>query len=201
LDGKRQTAIKELVRGTYENPQVVSRYVDIGLWPSEEILILEYVPEGARLLDVGCGAGRASISLAEMGIDVVGIDLSQTMVTVARQQAHLAGVEVTFEAMDVTQLRFPDACFEVALFSYNGIELLPGRGGKMRAMEEICRVLQPGGIFIFCSHSLFALNQFALFRLATFLRFCAGRLLGIPIKEKELGEDGRAKKGIIKWQD
>ena len=188
MDGTRETAIKELVRGTYENPHVVSRYVDIGLWPAEEALVLEYVPEGARLLDVGCGAGRASIALAEMGIDVVGIDLSRTMVAVARQQADLVSVEAAFDIMDVTKLRFPNASFEVALFSYNGIELLPGREGKKRAMEEICRVLKPGGVFIFCSHSLFALNRFAMFRLTTFLRFCAGRIFGLPIKEKELGE-------------
>ena len=188
MNGARATAIKELVRGIYENPQVVSRYVDIGLWPSEETLILEYVPDGGRLLDVGCGAGRASIALAEMGVDVVGIDLSQTMITVARQQADLTGTTVAFEVMDVTGMRFANASFEAALFSYNGLELLPGREGKKSAMEEIGRILKPGGIFIFTTHSLFALNQFAVFRLTTFCRFCAGRLFGLPIKEKELGE-------------
>jgi hypothetical protein len=49
-------------------------------------------------------------------------------------------------------------------------------------------VLKPGGRFIFTTHSLFACNRFAVFRLLSFLRFCAGRFLGLPVREQELGE-------------
>jgi len=188
LSQRRQVAIKELVRSTYEDPRVVARYVDIGLWAAEESLVLEYFPDGSRVLDVGCGAGRTSIPLAEQGFEVVGIDLSQTMVTVARQQAELARVEIDFQAMDATNLQFPPASFDVVLFSYNGLELLPGSTGKIEALEEIGRVLRAEGIFVFTSHSPFALNQYAPYRLANFIRFLAGRLLRLPIKERELGE-------------
>ncbi|MEA3422279.1 MAG: methyltransferase domain-containing protein [Bacillota bacterium] len=34
-------------------------------------------PKGSRILDVGCGSGNYSIKLAELGYEVVGIDLSQ----------------------------------------------------------------------------------------------------------------------------
>ena len=188
MSERRQVVIRELVRGTYEDPRVVARYVDIGLWPAEEILVLEYFPDGSRVLDVGCGAGRTSIPLAEQGFEVVGIDLSQTMVTVARQQAELAGVEIDFQTMDATDLQFPPASFDVVLFSYNGVELLPGRTGKIRALEEFGRVLKEEGIFLFTSHSPFALNQYAPYRLANFVKFLTGRLLRLPIKERELGE-------------
>ena len=186
--GHRETAIRELVRTSYEDPSIVSRYVTVGLWPAEEILVLDYVPDNARVLDIGCGAGRTTIPLAEMGLDVVAIDLSEAMVRAAREQARLADVEIDFQVMDALDLELDDNGFDVALFSFNGIELLPGRAGKLQLFEQVRRVLKPAGRFIFCSHSLFALNVFALGRLKAFLKLCAGKLLGVPAREKELGE-------------
>jgi SAM-dependent methyltransferase len=123
-----------------------------------------------------------------MGLEVVGIDLSQAMVQAASQLAQAVQVAVQFQVMDAMELRFPEASFDVALYSYNGLELLPGKEGKRRAMQEVHRVLRRGGHFIFCTHSLFALNRFALLRLQSFLKLCAGRLLGLPVREQELGE-------------
>ena len=188
MSERREERIKELVRASYEDARTVARYTTIGLWLAEEFLVLEYVPDSARILDLGCGAGRASIALAELGFEVVGVDLSRAMVQQAREQARLAQVEVEFQVMDAMQLEFPDASFEVVLYSYNGIELVPGKAGKRKVMAEAWRVLKPGGCFIFSSHSPFALNRFVLLRLKGFLKFCAGRLIGAPVREQELGE-------------
>ena len=106
------------MRSTYENPDIVSRYTEVGLWPSEEILILEFVPDDARVLDLGCGAGRTTIPLAEMGLSVTGIDISQPMVDLARQQVELAGLDIDIQRMDAEQLDLADASFDVALYSY-----------------------------------------------------------------------------------
>ena len=184
----REEQIGALVRQTYEDPRIVCRYTEVGLWPGEESLILDFVPDGARLLDLGCGGGRAAIPLAEMGLQVAGIDVSGPMVELARQQAELAGVEVDFSQMDARQLRFPDCSFDAALCAYNGIELLPGREGKLKMIREVWRVLSPGGCFIFSAHSIFALNQFAPARFGNFLKFVMGRILRLPIRERELGE-------------
>ena len=136
---------------------------------------------------MGCGAGRTTIPIAEMGLNVVGIDISLPMVAAARQQAALIGVDAEFQVMDSMQLEFAAASFDVALYSYNGIELIPGREGKKKVMGEVWKVLKPGGYFIFSSHSLFALNRFAPFRLLSFLKICAGRFAGLPVKEREVG--------------
>lgn len=184
---ERAALIRELVRRSYESPRVVDRYTTVGLWPAEELLVLEHVPDQARVLDLGCGAGRCAIALAELGLQVAGVDLSQAMIQAAQCQAQLAQVEVDFQVMDAMALEFPAASFEAVLYAYNGIELLPGIGGKQRAIEEVWRVLKPGGSFIFSSHSLFALNYLAVHRFLAFFRFCLGRV-GWPVREQELGE-------------
>ena len=72
MDEERLAAIRELVRNTYSDSEVVARYATVGLWPAEENLVLEYFPDLAEVLDLGCGAGRTSIPLAEMGFGVAG---------------------------------------------------------------------------------------------------------------------------------
>jgi SAM-dependent methyltransferase len=189
-DGEgRLGTIARVVRQAYRSPSVVSRYVTIGLWPAEEILIADFVPDEARVLDLGCGAGRTSIALAELGLEVVGIDISEPMIEVARDQALRAGVQerTEFHVMDARQLDLPEDSFDVALFSYNGIELVPGREGKRLVLEQVHRSLAPGGRLVLCAHSLFALNAYAPMRLRAFCRFLVGHL-GVPVRERELGE-------------
>lgn len=188
MEEERLQSIRELVRSTYQDPRVVARYAKVGLWPAEETLILEYVADDAQVLDVGCGAGRTSVPLREMGFSVTAIDLSSTMVELAKDVGQTCQVDIDYRVMDVMDLSFASSTFEFVLFSYNGFELLPGRAGKERALREIFRVLKPGGHFIFSSHSPFALNQFALLRLGTFAKFILGKMLDIPIKEREFGE-------------
>lgn len=169
---------------------MVFRYAEVGLWPAEESLVLDYFADDARVLDLGCGAGRTSVALAEMGLPVFGIDISELMIEVAVEQALQAGVaDVTeFAVMDSRDLRdIPDDSFDAALYSYNGLELVPGLNGKRRVLQEVHRVLRPGGRLIVCTHSLLALNRYAGTRLLAFARYLAGQC-GLPVREREFGE-------------
>ena len=184
----RLLKIRDFVLSTYQDLRVISSYAEIGLWKSEESLILEYVRDEARVLDIGCGLGRTSIPMAEMGFKVTAIDLSSGMLDAARILAEENEVAIRFENMDVMKMNLDDESFDVALFSYNGFELVPGFQGKMVALNEINRVLKPGGVFIFTTHSLFAINRYCGLRLAAFFRFLGRKIFGFPFKESELGE-------------
>jgi len=93
-----------------------------------------------RLLDVGCGTGAASRTVAEMGASVVGVDLSPKMV---KEAMSLAGTSenLAFEVADVEHLPFPDGRFTAVLCS-NAFHHYPDPAG---AAAEMSRVLAPGG--------------------------------------------------------
>jgi ubiquinone/menaquinone biosynthesis C-methylase UbiE len=65
------------------------------------------VPNGASILDVGCGSGRHSVELAKRGYAVTGLDLSAEMLAKAAKSADTAGVHVEWIHSDATKFSFP----------------------------------------------------------------------------------------------
>lgn len=103
------------------------------------------IPTGARVLDLGCGAGLDSLIAARrVGSTgkVTGIDFSDAMIDRAREGADEAQLDnLTFEKADAERLRLSDASVDIALV--NGIfNLNPTRDSVFR---ELARVVRPGG--------------------------------------------------------
>ncbi|HKF90472.1 MAG TPA: class I SAM-dependent methyltransferase, partial [Acidimicrobiia bacterium] len=99
---------------------------------------------GERVLDVGCGPGRHALALARRGIDVVGVDLSEDFIALARDAAAADGVSARFEVGDVRDLAY-DAEFGAAIcLCQGGFGLLGGRD-EAQALERIAAALRPGG--------------------------------------------------------
>jgi SAM-dependent methyltransferase len=98
---------------------------------------------GARLLDIGAGAGGGALIAAARGADVVAIDASPRMVARIVSRASDAGLadRVHADVMDGMALALPDASFDAAI-SVFGVILFPDAD---RGMREIVRVLKPGG--------------------------------------------------------
>lgn len=96
------------------------------------------------LLDVGCGPGTITADLATRlkGGTVIGIDLSEEVVALAREQ-HLAssGADLSFRTGDVYSLDFVDATFDV-VYAHQVLQHL---SRPVEAFEEMRRVLKPEG--------------------------------------------------------
>jgi SAM-dependent methyltransferase len=121
------------------------------LRPLEDDLVrAHFPPPPARVLDLGCGAGRTTIDLAQRGYEMVAIDLADRLLDEALRHAP----ELDFRHMDATDLAFPDASFDAVFFSYNGIDCIYPVAARERCIAEAYRVLKPGGRFLLSSHNL-----------------------------------------------
>jgi SAM-dependent methyltransferase len=102
---------------------------------------LEALPAPGRVLDIGTGTGTAARAIAERwaDADVMGVDVSEAMLTEARRllPAELAG-RVRYEHADASALPFPDGSFDLVSLS----NMIP-------FFDEIERVLAPGGHVVF----------------------------------------------------
>jgi ubiquinone/menaquinone biosynthesis C-methylase UbiE len=97
----------------------------------------------AKVLDVGCGSGWAARLLAQDAKHVIGIDVSDEMIRVAREQStDFANVE--YQVASAENLPFPDNTFTHAF----SMESLYYYADIRKALREIARVLQPGGTFV-----------------------------------------------------
>ena len=116
------------------------------------------LPPGARVLDVGCGAGRHSLELARRGFRTVGVDIAAGMVEHARKVAAAEQLSAEFQVGDARTLTF-DAEFDAAICLCEGAFGLAGDDGHRQILAGVRRALKPGAPFV-----LTAINAFSAAR-------------------------------------
>jgi ubiquinone/menaquinone biosynthesis C-methylase UbiE len=116
-----------------------------GVEATRRLLMMCNVDKRKKILDVGCGAGYTACLIAEQyGARVIGIDISKVMIEKANQRAQQMGLvdRVEFRSADAYQLPFEDDAFDIVLIES---VLTPLPGDKYQALQEMIRVLRPGG--------------------------------------------------------
>lgn len=76
------------IRETYNNEAIQKTYTEaidkVGLWESEKIMFEKYITKTAKILDLGCGAGRTTINMYKLGYnDIIGLDISDKFINFA----------------------------------------------------------------------------------------------------------------------
>ena len=109
-------------------------------------------PSGARILDIGCGLGREAFALSDLGYAVVGIDISNEVISQVKKLSAEKGYSIPFLTYDGEHLPFPDASFDVVLIWAQTFGLLYGDECKRNYLQECKRVLKTGGLCSFSTH-------------------------------------------------
>lgn len=111
-----------------------------------DLLDLAGIVPGHAVLDVGCGTGTQAIAAwrrTQPGGSVVGVDISEKMLAVARRKARRSGLDILFHHADAAELPFDNDRFDVVTVT-TVMHMVPASRRRL-CIREASRVLAPGG--------------------------------------------------------
>ena len=95
-------------------------------------------------VDLACGTGSVTAILARRGLQVIGVDMSEEMLTVASQKTG----DAWFICQKLQQLRLPKAV-DLAVCALDSLDYITNLADCREAIRRTYKYLNPGGIFIF----------------------------------------------------
>jgi SAM-dependent methyltransferase len=143
----------------YLHDGAVARNYDAGLGgvslAEVDLCFVEaHCPHPGRLLDLGCGTGRLLVPFARHGYDVLGVDLSEEMLAVAREKAKSAGLEVRLLHANIVALDgLRDGRFDYTACLFSTLGMVIGAANRRRVVGHAFRLLRPGGCFVLHVHN------------------------------------------------
>ncbi|MEW6769045.1 MAG: methyltransferase domain-containing protein [Pseudomonadota bacterium] len=121
--------------------------------------------KGLKVLDIGCGNGYVLYQYARNGADVTGVDLTATAIDLSRKRFALGKLPGTFIEIDGTHLPFPDNHFDIIC----SMGVLHHISNPQPTVDEIYRVLKPGGRLIVMLYHRYSWKNLVLLRLRRLL--------------------------------
>lgn len=113
----------------------------------KQILCRErYMPRTA--VDLACGTGSVALLLAQDGLQVTGVDMSEEMLTVACQKVQETAKPPVFVCQRLQDLRLPRGV-DLAVCALDSLDYILNPDDCQEAIRRIYKALNPGGIFIF----------------------------------------------------
>lgn len=136
----------------YASAKVVGWYDELdSIHEAEAVILARLLPaiKDQKLLDIGVGGGRTTKYLLEISGDYTGIDYTPACIEAAKRKYPEANL-FCCDARDLSV--FPNDAFKFVMFSLNGIDYVIHED-RLRILQEVLRVLQPGGFFFFSTHN------------------------------------------------
>ena len=99
-------------------------------------------------VDLACGTGSVTSILARQGLDVIGVDLSEEMLTVAMEKVMDMERPPRFVCQPLQKLKLPRGV-DLAVCALDSLDYITDPGDCAEAIRRVYKVLNPGGIFIF----------------------------------------------------
>ena len=116
--------------------------------------LVDRIPRGGTILEIGCGTGGLVVAAARAGRAVVGVDIASRWLVVARRRLADHGLRAPLLAAEAERLPWPDATFDAVVAD----SVLEHLDDPARALREWRRVLTPGGTLVVWSPNRFTLT-------------------------------------------
>jgi ubiquinone/menaquinone biosynthesis C-methylase UbiE len=120
----------------------MTRQHRIGEMKGQANEVAQHLKEGDSVLEIAPGAGYLSIELSKLGTyAITGMDISNDLVEIARQNAKEAGVDIDFQQGNVSNMPFREKVFNfiICVLAFKNFK------EPLGALREMYRVLKPGG--------------------------------------------------------
>jgi len=125
--------------------------------------------KNGRVLDIGCGGGFMSETLAQLGFSVTGVDQSKSTLDYAKTHALQQGFDIDYCHAQAEYLPYPDDYYDLVC----ACDVLEHVNDLEQTIKEASRVLKPGGIFIFDTINRTLRSRIAVIDIAQNLPFTA----------------------------
>ena len=116
----------------------------------DRVVNITKAQRGSKILDVATGTGEQAFAFARKGYEVVGIDLSEAMLNVAKKKNIYKNAK--FEVADATNLPFYDNSFDVSSISF-ALHEMP-LSIREDLLKEMVRVTKPQGMIVVADYNL-----------------------------------------------
>lgn len=105
------------------------------------------LPQGARILDLCCGIGRHTVSLAKRGYAMAGLDLDERAIELAQRRAAEAGVEVAWHHADMRDIPYGKE-LDAVINIFGSWGYFQSDDEDARVLAAVARALKPNGLFL-----------------------------------------------------
>lgn len=95
--------------------------------------------------------------------NIIGLDIADKLIDSAKEYIKNNNWDIEFVLGDATDLKYDDNLFDIVIFSFHGLQTIPGMNNRIKVLKEVYRVLKSNGLFIFTAHDRDGNKEFAEF--------------------------------------
>ena len=124
--------------------------VDYDLWADfiEKAFTKNSVDKGSLVLDAGCGTGQMTLRLAKKGYDMIGVDISPEMLSIARERAERERISPLFICRDMSDIELYGTV-KAAISCLDSVNYLTKKGALESFFACMELYIEKGGLLIF----------------------------------------------------